>query len=57
MALVAVAEVLHDVLGPLVGLGEQDTSGEPLVHVRAQLAQELVGGREVLAVGPVASNR
>ncbi len=53
VALVAVTEVLHHVLGPLVGLGEQHASGEPLVDVRAQLAQVLVGRGQVLPVGAV----
>jgi hypothetical protein len=53
VALVALAEVGGGVLGPLVGFGEQHARLEARVHVRAQLAQELVGLRQVLAVRPL----
>ena len=45
------AEVGDGVLRPLVGLRQQHPPGVPLVHVRAQLAQEGVGLGQVLAVG------
>jgi hypothetical protein len=51
VALVAVAEVGHQILGPLVGLGEKHPAGILLVHVAAQLLEELVGAGQVLAVG------
>ena len=54
VALVALAEVLDDVLGPLVGLGQQHAVGVLLVDGRAHLLEELVRLREVLAVGAVA---
>jgi hypothetical protein len=54
VALVAVAEVLDDVLGPLVGLGEQHLAGERGVDLLAEPAQVLVGLGQVLAVGAVA---
>jgi hypothetical protein len=54
VALVAVAEVLHDVLGPLVGLGEQHPVGVLVVDGLAQQLEDRRGSREVLAVGPVA---
>jgi hypothetical protein len=55
VALVAAAEVLGGVLGPLVGLGEEQPVGEALVDVAAQVLQELVGLGEVLAAraGPL----
>jgi hypothetical protein len=52
VALVAVAEVLHDVLGPLVGLREQHPVGVLGVHRRAHLLEEGVRLGEVLPVGP-----
>ena len=48
---VAVAEVFARVLRPLVRLGQQHAVGELLIDVGAQLLQELVGLREVLAGG------
>ena len=45
------AEVVDDVGGPLVGLGEQHPAGVLVVDEAAHLAQELVGLRQVLAVG------
>ncbi len=54
VALVAVAEVLDDVLGPLVGLGQQHLAGELVVDLLAEPAQVVVGLRQVLAVGAVA---
>ena len=52
VALVAVAEVGGGVLGPLVRLGEQHPVLEARVDVRAQLLEEGVGLRQVLAVRP-----
>ena len=49
-----VPEVVHDVGGPLVRLGQQHASRIPLVDVLAHLAQHRVGLREVLAVRPLA---
>ena len=54
VALVAAPEVGHRVLGPLVGLGEEHPALEARVHVGAQLAQERVRLRQVLARGPLA---
>ena len=55
VALVAVgAEVVDDVLGPLVRLGEQHPAGVLVVDDLADAAQVLVGLGEVLAVGAVA---
>ncbi len=54
VALVAGAEVGDRVLRPLVGLGQQHAVAEALVDVAAQLLQELVRLRQVLAVGPLA---
>ena len=55
MALVALGpEVVDDVLGPLVGLGEQHPAGELVVDDLAEAAQVLVGLGEVLAVRAVA---
>ena len=54
VALVAVAEVLDDVLGPLVRLGEQDPVGIARVDLGAHAPQVLVRLGEVLAVRPVA---
>ena len=45
VALVAVAEVRADVVGPLVRLGEQHPSGEALVHVAADLLDDRVRAR------------
>ena len=53
VALVAVAEVLRGVLGPLVRLGEEHAAGEVRVHVAAQPTKERVGLGEVLAVRAV----
>ena len=50
MAFVAVAEIGGRVLGPLVRLGQQHSVAELLVDVRAQLAQEGVRLRQVLAI-------
>ncbi len=49
LAFVVVAEVLHDVGGPLVGLGEQHAVGVVLVDLLAHLLQELVRLPQVLA--------
>jgi hypothetical protein len=49
-----VAEVLDDVLGPLVGLGEQDAVGVLVVDRRADALEEVVRLVEVLAVGALA---
>ncbi len=51
---VALAEVLHDVLGPLVGLGQQDAVVELGVDDLADLLEVGVGLGQVLAVGPLA---
>lgn len=50
LGIVLGAVVLHHVLGPLVGLGQHDRAGELLVHHGPQLAQEVMGLGEVLAV-------
>jgi hypothetical protein len=50
VAAAVVAEVVDDVLGPLVGLGEQDGVGVVGVDLGAHPLEELVGGGEVLAV-------
>ena len=57
VALVPVLEVLHDVLGPLVGLREQDLVRVLLVDRLAQALEVLVGLREVLAVRAVTLNQ
>ena len=49
LALVTVTEVLDDVVRPLIGLAQQDTSRVLLVDHRAQLFEDLVGSRQVLA--------
>ena len=54
VALVAVAEVLDDVGGPLVGLGQEHPAGVGGVDLLAQALQVLVGLGQVLAVGAVA---
>ena len=54
MALVAVAEVLHHVGRPLVGLGEQHAVGVVRVDHLAHPLQERVGLGQVLAVRAVA---
>ncbi len=54
VALVAVAVIAGGVFGPLVGFGEQQSVLEARVDVRAQLLEEGVRLRQVLAVGPVA---
>ncbi len=54
VALVAVAEVGGGVLRPLVGLGQQHAAGVVLVHVGAELPEEGVRLRQVLAVGALA---
>ena len=54
VALVAVAEVGHAVLGPLVGLGQQHAARVAGVHVGPQLLEEAVGLGQVLAVGALA---
>ena len=54
VAFVAVAEVGHRVLGPLVGLGEQHAVAVLGVELAAQLLQEGVGLGQVLAVGALA---
>ena len=46
-----VAEVVDDVRGPLVGLAEQHPAGVLVVDEAADLLEEVVGLREVLAVG------
>ena len=54
VALVAVAEVLDDVVGPLVRLGEQDAVRVARVDLGAHALQEGVRLGQVLAVRPVA---
>ena len=54
MALVAVAEVVHDVARPLVGLGQQHLARVGGVDLAPQPAEEVVGLGQVLAVGAVA---
>ena len=54
VALVAGAEVLHDVLRPLVGLGEQDAVGVAGVDLGPHPLEVLVRLGQVLAVGAVA---
>ena len=49
----ALAEVVDDVLRPLVRLGEQDAVGIARVHLGAQALQILVRARQVLAVRAV----
>ena len=49
MAPVAPAEVRRRVLGPLVRLREQHAVVVALVHAPADLLDELIGFREVLA--------
>ena len=49
-----VAEVLHHVVGPLVGLAQQHRAGVVLVDEPADLLEHLVGLRQVLAAGAVA---
>ena len=53
VALVAVAEVLDHVLGPLVGLGQQHLARVKRVDLLAQPPQVLVGLGQVFAVGAV----
>ena len=50
VAFVAVAEVLHDVFGPLVGLCQQYLPGVERIHFFAQPFQVLVGLREIFTV-------
>src|SRR6266849_6808573 len=52
--LVAIPEIGADVGGPLVGLGQENAPLVLGVDVTADLPQELVGLRQVLAVGPLA---
>ena len=54
VAFVAVAEVLDDVLGPLVGLGQQHLARVKRVDFLAQPPQVLVSLGQVFAVGAVA---
>ena len=54
VALVTLSEVGHGILGPLVRFGEQHPILVVRVHVGAQLAQERVRLRQVLAIGAVA---
>ncbi len=54
MAFVAVAEVLDDVLRPLVRLGEEDAVGVARVDLGADALEVRVRLREVLAVRPFA---
>ena len=54
MALVAVTEVRGGVLGPLVRLREDHPVGVAAVDVGAELLQERMGLREVLAVRSLA---
>ncbi len=49
-----VAEVLDDVLGPLVGFGQKHAVGVFLVHRLSQQLEDVVGLGKVLAVGAVA---
>ncbi len=51
VAFVPVAEVVHRVLRPLVGLGQEHAAFIVGVHVAAQLLEKVVGLGEVLAVG------
>ena len=53
VALVAVAEVVDDVGRPLVGLGQQHPARVAGVDLLAEALEELVGLRQVLAVGAV----
>jgi hypothetical protein len=53
VALVAVAEVVDDVLGPLVRLGEQDAVGVVRVDLGADALEERVRRGKVLAVRPL----
>ena len=50
VAFVAVAEVLHDVLGPLVGLRQQYLAGIKRIHFFTKSFQVLVSLREVFTV-------
>ena len=54
LRVVHAAEVRPGVLRPLVGLGQQHAVGVDAVQLGADLAQHLVGFRQVLVVGAVA---
>ena len=54
MALIAIAEIRNGILWPLVRLGKQQPVVVAGVDPRAQVAQEGVGLRQVLAVGAFA---
>ena len=51
VAFVTVAEIGHGVLGPLVGLGQEQAVLELPVHVGAEFFEERVGLGQVFAVG------
>ena len=51
MANVAVSEIGHRVLGPLVGLGQQHAVFKFCIHVRPELPEEFVGLGQVFAIG------
>ncbi len=54
MALIAIAEVVEHVGGPLIGLSQQHPVAVMLVHLLAGTFEDLVALRQVLAVGPFA---
>ena len=52
VALVAVAEIGDGFFRPLIGLGEQHAIAIFLIHMAAQLFQELMGFRQIFAACP-----
>src|SRR5438270_4324662 len=52
--LVTIAEICPQITGPLVRFRQQHPSGKLPIKPRAQLLDDLVGFREVLAIRPLA---
>ena len=54
MAFVAVAEIIHRVFRPLIGLGQQHAALEMLVDMSPKLLEERMCFGKILATGPLA---
>lgn len=53
MELIVIAEVMGDIGGPLIGLGQEEGSGESFINELAQAFAEGMGFGEIFAVGAI----